>query len=142
MSTIIKIAFTDEEILSTFPTMRQLRPHLEPENYLGVIKRLQAESNYTLVYLSVDKIIKAVMGFRASEALVCGPYLYVDDLVTDETARSKGYGKLLLDWAADHARQLGCLELHLDSGVQRHDAHRFYLRERFDIVFYHFRKRI
>ena len=41
-------------------------------------------------------------------------------------------------WVADYGRQRGCKELHLDSGVQRFAAHRFYLRERMDITCHHF----
>jgi GNAT superfamily N-acetyltransferase len=81
----------------------------------------------------------AVAGYRLSESLVAGRNLYVDDLVSAETERSRGYGKLLLDWLKAEARAAGCSELHLDSGVQRHDAHRFYLRERMHISSYHFR---
>lgn len=32
----------------------------------------------------------------------------------------------------------GCNAFHLDSGTQRHDAHRFYLRHGFHISYYHF----
>ncbi|MEQ1560343.1 MAG: GNAT family N-acetyltransferase [Methyloglobulus sp.] len=138
----IKIATTDDEIKSTFAVMHQLRPHLVDEDYVSLIKRLQTKANYTLVFLTSSDTPKAAMGFRVSESLVGGQYLYIDDLVTDENARSLGYGKILLDWATEYARESGCKELHLDSGVQRHDAHRFYLRERMDIVFYHFRKKI
>lgn len=69
--------------------------------------------------------------------------MYVDDLVTDAAERSKGYGgAVLLRWLADHATANGCGELHLDSGVQRKEAHRFYGREDFEVSAYHFRKRI
>ncbi len=37
----------------------------------------------------------------------------------------------MISWLKSHARQLGCNQLHLDSGVQRFSAHRFYLREGF-----------
>jgi GNAT superfamily N-acetyltransferase len=62
----------------------------------------------------------------------------VDDLVSDQNARSKNYGKRMMDWLLAEARNNGCQELHLDSGVQRHAAHRFYLRERMDITCFHF----
>jgi GNAT superfamily N-acetyltransferase len=64
----------------------------------------------------------------------------VDDLVTDEQQRSQGDGKVMIDWLVEYARKNQCTELHLDSGVQRHEAHRFYLRERMDITCYHFRR--
>lgn len=68
--------------------------------------------------------------------------LYVDDLVTDDTVRSKGYGKAMLDWLLSQARSEHCDTLELDSGVQRFDAHRFYLVHRMAIVSHHFRMKV
>lgn len=65
--------------------------------------------------------------------------MYVDDLVTVSTERSKGHGKALLEWLQDRARADGCAELHLDSGMQRTDAHRFYERNGVHVSGYHFR---
>jgi hypothetical protein len=44
----------------------------------------------------------------------------------------------MLSWLKSHARELGCSQLHLDSGVQRFTAHRFYVREGFKISSHHF----
>jgi GNAT superfamily N-acetyltransferase len=63
----------------------------------------------------------------------------VDDLVTDEGSRSKSYGKLMLDWLIGEAKRNGCEQIHLDSGAQRHDTHRFYFREG-KVSAYHFSK--
>jgi hypothetical protein len=46
----------------------------------------------------------------------------------------------MLDWLTEEARRADCVQLHLDSGVQRPDAHRFYFREGLTISAYHFRK--
>jgi GNAT superfamily N-acetyltransferase len=64
--------------------------------------------------------------------------IQVDDLVTDAGARSGGYGRALFEWLVEEGRAKGCSVLELDSGVMRHDAHRFYLRERMHILAYHF----
>jgi GNAT superfamily N-acetyltransferase len=84
------------------------------------------------------KVAFAVAGFRLVEMLAWGRSLYVDDLVTDSAERSKGYGESLMRWLIDCARATGCEELHLDSGVQRFDAHRFYLAQRMKISSHHF----
>lgn len=68
--------------------------------------------------------------------------LSVDDLVTADDARSAGHGHTLLAELARRGREAGCTVLDLDSGVQRHAAHRFYLRERMDIVSHHFARRL
>ena len=50
-----------------------------------------------------------------------------------------GYGKTLLDLLTERAREADCQALELDSGVQRFDAHRFYLTNRMIISSHHFR---
>ncbi len=134
----ISIATTDEQILRCFPVMVQLRPRLTEPEFLERVKRQKQTANYTLACLIEDGTVLSVAGFRISECLFYGPFLYVDDLVTDESARSRGFGGLLLDWLVDHARCNGCEALTLDSGVQRADAHRFYVSHDMQMDCYHF----
>jgi GNAT superfamily N-acetyltransferase len=93
---------------------------------------------FLLAFLEDDGAVRAVAGYRFQDKLFSGLNLYVDDLVTDATARSRGHGRTLLAWLVAQARARGCDNFELDSGVQRHDAHRFYLRERMKISSYHF----
>jgi len=134
---VVQVLSRREDIEATFPVMKQLRPHLDRATYADTVIRMQA-SGFRLAALKVEGQIVAVAGYRRGESLAWGPHYYVDDLVTDETGRSRGHGKALLDWLKDAARAEGCASLQLDSGVQRHAAHRFYLRERMDINSHHF----
>ncbi len=129
---------TAEEIASTFGVMRQLRTHLTEELYLEMVRRQMKTNNYHVAALVEDGVVKCVAGYRLAECLSWGKFLYVDDLVTDGDARSQNCGSRMMKWLAEEARRNGCAQLHLDSGVQRHGAHRFYLRERMDITCYHF----
>jgi GNAT superfamily N-acetyltransferase len=79
-----------------------------------------------------------VAGFRVGENLPDGRHLHVDDLVTDQAARSAGHGERLFRWLVEEARRNGCSALTLESGVQRFAAHRFYLRQRMEIRAHHF----
>ena len=76
------------------------------------------------------------------ESLWAGRVLYVDDLVTAEDARSTGAGASMLRWLEDEARSSSCTQVHLDSGVQRGRAHKFYMREGMTISAYHFVKEL
>ncbi len=136
---MIREAITDEEILATRSVMLQLRPHISPEAYLPTVKRMMETDGYRLAAVETDGIVRAVAGYRFIEMLYCGKIIYVDDLNTDENSRSQGHGKTLIDWLKAEGRAHGCGQLHLDSGVQRETAHRFYFRERLTINAYHFR---
>lgn len=129
----------DDEILATRDVMLHLRPSIAPEDYLPTVRRMMRTDGYQLAALRENGEVRAVAGYRFMEMLYCGRILYVDDLNTDERHRSRGYGKTLLDWLKEKARANGCRELHLDSGVQRENTHRFYFRERLTVNYYHFR---
>lgn len=131
---------TDEEIEATFPVMSQLRRHLDEGDYLATVRRMEVSEGYRIVAGFEGEEVRCVAGYRVAEFLAYGKVLYVDDLITDEAARSRDFGGRMLDWLAGEARRNGCGQLHLDSGVQRHDAHRFYFREGMRISSYHFAK--
>jgi GNAT superfamily N-acetyltransferase len=138
----IRVAESDPEITNCFPTMRQLRPKLATEqDFLARVRR-QQQQGYRLAFVEDQGSAVCVAGFRLIENLAWGRFVYVDDLVTDEQARSKGHGEALLNWLIDYARREGCDGLHLDSGVQRFGAHRFYLGQRMDITCHHFALRL
>ena len=128
----IRICETEEQILQAFPVMKQLRPQLVEPNFVQAIRQQEKES-YRLVGLVVvandASVTVAVAGVRIMTNLAFGKILYVDDLVVDEHQRSKGYGSKLFQWLLEYAKANGCGRLHLDSGVQRHGAHRFYLSD-------------
>ena len=135
----VRIANTDDEIRSGHPVMRQLRPAYDPDELVVKVRR-QEPDGYGLALLIDDDEVVALAGYRISENLAWGKFLYVDDLVTDAERRSCGYGRKLLDWLATTARDAACDELHLDSGVERFGAHRFYLLQGMDITSHHFQR--
>lgn len=135
----ILLAESDEEIASTFDVMYQLRPHLVREDYVATMRALQASDNLRLLALRDRGVVRAVAAWRLMNMLYCGRLLYVDDLVTDEGSRSRGFGSRLMDRLKEEARTHGCSELQLISHVKREGAHRFYFREGLGIQCFHFR---
>ncbi|MBY0205911.1 MULTISPECIES: GNAT family N-acetyltransferase [Paenibacillus] len=135
----VKLMQTTEEIQSTFDVIKLLRPHLIESEYYKQIKRMQ-QGGYQLAAVLYHSEVKSVAGFRINESLAWKKFMYVDDLITVTDGRSHGFGKTLLHWLENFAKENDCSQIHLDSGVQRHEAHRFYLRERMDITCYHFSK--
>jgi GNAT superfamily N-acetyltransferase len=133
----IIIAATDEEVAACYPVMAELRPHISADEFVERIKHQTQIADYRLVCL-IDGEVKAVAGYRISQNLAWGNFLYVDDLVSKSNDRAKGYGGALFDWLVAHARENGCDQFHLDSGVQRFEAHRFYLTKRMAIEAHHF----
>jgi GNAT superfamily N-acetyltransferase len=133
----IALAESDTDIARCFPVMSQLRPHLVANDFVARVRRMTA-GGYRLAFLEEDGVVRSVAGFRIMDLLFSGLTLYVDDLVTDASARSRGHGDKLFDWLVAYARAAKCEQFSLDSGTQRVDAHRFYLRKRMKISSFHF----
>jgi GNAT superfamily N-acetyltransferase len=138
----IAIAKAREDVCRCFPVMREVRPHFKSVGKFVQQVLHQQRDGYLLSFLEADGEVRAVAGYRFLESLFSGKFLYVDDLVTRARDRSRGFGGALLDWLLEQARGQDCDTLELDSGVQRFDAHRFYLLKRMNISSYHFRIKI
>lgn len=122
---------TDQEALACYPVMAELRPHIPRSEWLQRLEDQGSEASggYRLAALWEGDRPRAVAGYRLGLNLAWGRFLYVDDLVTASDQRSGGYGRAMLAWLRRRAVDQGCDQLHLDSGLQRPDAHRFYDRE-------------
>lgn len=66
------------------------------------------------------------MGYRIITDFVHGRHLYIDDLVTSEEVRSQGHGATLLKYAEAMAKQKGCSNLRLCTGIDNEGGKRFY----------------
>lgn len=138
---MVEHAETDEAILACREVMRELRPHVAADDFLATVRAMQKDG-LRLACIREGGRVVAAAGYRISTNLFCGRHLYVDDLVTAETERSKGHGKALLAWLRAQAVAHDCDVFHLDSGVQRKRAHAFYLREGLELASYHFSERL
>jgi len=133
----IGLANTPEAIGRCSSVMRELRPHIEAIDFAARVLNQQKEG-YQLAFLELDGAVRSVAGFRILNLLFSGRTLYLDDLVTHDSDRSRGFGAALFDWLVEHAKEQACTRLTLDSGVQRFAAHRFYLNQGMDITSHHF----
>jgi GNAT superfamily N-acetyltransferase len=111
------------------------------ERFTHTVDGVLRGERYRLVGAFVDGETEAAAaaGFRISHDLVHGSHLFVDDLATRARFRKQGCAAALMAWLKTEAGRAGCRHISLESGVQRHDAHRFYLKQGFVISSHHFR---
>ena len=134
-----KPAITDSDIERCFDVMSELRTHLQRDTFLATVRHMETEG-YRLAFIDEQERgnVVAVAGYRIYTNLFMGKHLYVDDLVTANSQRSKGYGEQMVQWLREQAKNNGCRFFHLDSGTHRGAAHKFYFKQGFTIASYHF----
>ena len=137
---IIELA-TDAEIMQGYAVMKQLRSHLDEETYMDIVKEAQQTESYRQFAFRENEKIVAIIGFQPMITLYYGKYIWICDLVTEASVRSKGYGEKLLSFVHGLVKVEGYETVALSSGVQREDAHRFYEdKMRYDKVSFVFKK--
>ena len=130
---------------AAFCVLREGRPVMASvEQFTHWVNSQQRPEGYRIVAAFLPAMPDAVVaaGFRVQHQLSKARFLYVDDVVTLPEHRSRGYAELVFDWLFEEARRLGCEQLHLDSGHQRYDAHRFYLKRGMFMNAHHFSMRV
>jgi len=112
-----------------YPVIKELRPDLNFPDFMRHYQAARAADGYELVMLvDGENKILAVMGYRVLHDFVHGRHLYIDDLVITESERSRGWGSKLLSHAEVIARELGCANLRLCTGVENDRGKTFYER--------------
>ncbi|MGX9937738.1 GNAT family N-acetyltransferase [Advenella kashmirensis] len=131
-SDTIILAHLDNEtqIRAAFAVMHQLRPHLaNADDMLERVQRMQQNDGYRMLAIWNNTDVIAIAGYRLQENLIYGPFLYVDDLITVDTARGQRCGARLLQALQNIGIDAGCARLVLDTGLANSLAQRFYFRQ-------------
>ena len=117
--------------------MHQNKTELSEVDFINSISH-QIKNGYKVVYVLDNKEIICVTGFLISQKLAGEKHLYIDDFVTNKSVKSSDAAKALLDFIRIYAKQQNCNSIHLDSSVERTEAHKFYLKKNLKIDTYHF----
>ncbi|MBM6616756.1 GNAT family N-acetyltransferase [Bacillus suaedaesalsae] len=122
---VIKEMKTKKDFESAYPVMHELRTHLSLEDYFSLLDKMVPQGFRMFAAFHAEQVV-AVTGVIELVNFYNFKHLYVYDLVTKETERSKGYGDVLLSYIHTLAEESDCRYVALSSGLQRTDAHRFY----------------
>ena len=129
---------SDPRLLAdVLPVLAELRTGLTAEQLSNIYTEGHPQGlRFTAAY--DDETCVAVAGWRLMATTVVTRKLYVDDLVTAASERSRGVGAALLAELHRRAGELGAQVLDLDSGMARSRAHRFYVTNGMAITSLHF----
>lgn len=117
---------TEQQLKECFPVLKELRPHLSFEEYVDIYNQAHDSDGYEIVAIRKNNEVVALMGYRILSDFVRGRHLYIDDLVSTETARSQGYGAKLLKYAEELAPKIDCKVLRLCTGIENDRGIQFY----------------
>jgi GNAT superfamily N-acetyltransferase len=128
---------TVEEMMATYEVLTELYPSLTREEYINELT-FMIQHNYTQVVVLENERILGLSGVWIGNKLWCGKYLEIDNIVVSEKTRSKGVGKMIVDYLEEKAKNLGCNMMALDSYTSNFKAHKFFYNQGFSPKGFHF----
>jgi GNAT superfamily N-acetyltransferase len=99
------------------------------------IRAIEADKNHAVVVACApDGCVVGWIDLGLTFHLQTGRYCEIGGLVVAESARSNGIGKDLVAYAEKWGASEGMNKVLVRSNIKRSDAHRFYLREKYEMV--------
>lgn len=117
---------SDDDWCEAFPMLQQLRPDLTLEGLLELRASLINDGYKLFGMRDSGGELVCVAGVVLRPHLLRGRDFWVQDLVTRDSVRSKGFGLEMLRYLETYARGLGCHRLSLHTQLKREGAQRFY----------------
>ena len=133
----IKQATSKEDFINCFSVVVTFLPSLHLDHYLNQILQMLDET-YQLIFTEEESKAVAICGYRFITLLHGGKSIYIDNLYTHPSYRGRGHATALLNHLLNEAKMNGIQSVHLDSGQQQGEAHRFYLKHEFNITSQHY----
>lgn len=133
---------TGKQFQSILPVLKQLRTNLSEEEALSLWDMMKAERYQLFAMYNEKEEVVTLAGLAICTNFYHEKHVFLYDLITAETHRSKGHGEKMLSHIEAWGREHGCSSVVLTSAFPRTDAHRFYEREGYGKTSYSFRKQI
>lgn len=130
------------KINTIIPLMLKLTNNKTPE---AVLKQRFAEmvtQNYECAAIYDGEKLIGIAGLWFCTRHYSGRSVELDHVFIDDDYRRKGLGKKFMKCIYDYAVQKGCQASELNTYVQNYPSHKFYMNEGFDILGYHFLKKL
>ncbi len=137
----IKTLLNIEDMLPHFSLIQQLGYTYNINQYKAYLEEM-IPSGYRQMAVFVGEDCIAVAGYWFQTRLYCGKYVELDNVVVSSNYRSQGIGQLLCQAIEEEGQKNGCRVSNLNAYVSNSGAHRFYIKEGYRILGFHFTKQL
>ena len=130
------------EINSIIPLIQKLTNNKNSDELLKQRFSEMVTQNYECAVIYDGNKLIGVTGLWYCTRHYSGRSVEVDHVYIDDSYRSKGLGKQFFNWLYEYVKQKGHETMELNTYVQNYPSHKFYYNEDFQILGYHFLKKL
>ena len=121
---------------------QQLNPDLSLQQTKDYFLQMFDFQNYICFGVFLNEELVGISSAWTTVRLYSGKQLEVDNVIIDKAQQSKGLGKLFFEYIENWAKEKEYKTIELNTYVQNSKSHKFYFNLGFDILGFHFLKRL
>lgn len=132
----------NSELESIIPLVYELNQGKIDKSVLSSRFNEMKNQNYECAVITLNNKIVGVTGLWFCTRHYSGKSVEIDHVYIKPEHRNKGLGKLFMSWIHNYCKEKGYESIELNTYVQNYPSHKFYYNEGFQILGYHFLKKI
>lgn len=133
---------SNEDLNQIIPLVYQLNDSKISEEVLQSRFNEMKHQNYQCAVVSKENELVGVTGLWFCTRHYMGKSVELDHVFVKPEHRGNGLGKQFMAWINTYVKEKGCNSIELNTYVQNYPSHKFYYNEGFEILGYHFLKKI
>lgn len=141
MAFIFKILEKDK-IHAVIPLVQKLNENKDSDAVLKVRFSEMVTQNYECAVIYDDEKLIGVCGLWYCTRHYSGKSVEPDHVFIDDDYRGQGLGKQFFNWIYNYVKAKGFEAMELNTYVTNSASHKFYFNEGFEILGYHFLKKL
>jgi hypothetical protein len=132
----------NSDINSIIPLVQKLNNYEQSDSILKERFAEMITQNYECASIFDGEKLIGISGMWFSTRHYSGKSVEVDHVYIDDSYRGKGLGKQFFKWIYNYVKKKGVKSVELNTYVQNYPSHKFYYNEGFEILGYHFFKKL
>lgn len=130
-----------ENILSIIPLLKILNTNISEDTLKERLAEMVSQG-YECVGVYENKMLIGICGLWILTKYYVGKYIEPDNMVFLPKYRSMGLGKKLMAWVYDYGKSQGCIASELNCYFPNEPGQKFWEREGYKAIAYHYQKSI
>ena len=139
---MIKFEFIEKEnILTIIPLLHRLNQNISEEILEERLNEMM-QQNYQCIGVFDDEKLIGICGIWILVKYYVGKHIELDNIIILPEYQNKNIGTRLMTWIELYAKENNCVASELNCYVSNEDAHRFWRKEKYELIALHFQKKL